>query len=67
MIPRSKLDEFRGWKVGKRWGKARSTRNTANPWSKINKTSSNSQITEKFGMAIFVGIFELGPKATKSS
>ena len=34
-------------------GKARSTRNKANPWIKINKTLSNQQITEKKFGAIF--------------
>ena len=38
------------------WGNARSTRNQANPWIKINKTSSNQQITKKIG-AIFGGDF----------
>ena len=46
-FPRSKLGRFRGWKGRKRWGKARSTCNQANPWIKINKTSSNQQITKK--------------------
>ena len=37
---------------GETWGNARSTRNQANPWIKINKTSSYQQITKKIG-AIF--------------
>jgi hypothetical protein len=49
----------------KRVGNARATRNQANPWIKFNKISSNSQITKKFGMAIFVGIFEIGTKQSK--
>ena len=34
---------------GETWGNARSTRNQANPWIKINKTSSNQQITKNWG------------------
>jgi hypothetical protein len=50
---------------GETWGDARSTRNQANPWIKINKTSSNQQITKKIGMAIFVGNFRNWAKQTK--
>ena len=43
-------------KDGENWENARSTQNQANPWIKINKTSSDQQITKKFG-AIFGGDF----------
>ena len=56
MISRAKLERFRGWKVGKLGGNARSTLNQANPRIKINKTSSNQQITKKI-RAIFGGDF----------
>ena len=36
-------------KDGETWGDARSTRNQANTWIKINKTISNQQITRKLG------------------
>ena len=59
----AEMDDFGGeigwisWMgSGETWGDARSTRNQANPWIKSNKTSSNQQITEKFG-AIFGGDF----------
>jgi hypothetical protein len=61
----AKFVGFRGWTWWRSWGKARSTCNTSNPWIKINKTSSNQQITKKIGMALFVGIFEIGQKHTK--
>ena len=51
-------------KSGETWGDARSTRNQANPWIKINKTSSNQQITKKIG-AIFGGDFEIGEEHNK--
>ena len=41
-----KVDEISWMKDGETWGNARSTRNQANPWIKINKTSSNQQITK---------------------
>ena len=41
---------------GETWGYARSTRNQANPWIKINKTSSHQQITKHFG-GYFCGEF----------
>ena len=58
-------DDFRG-KIGwiswmeseETWGNASSTRNQANPWIKINKTSSNQQITKKIG-AILGGDFRI--------
>ena len=43
-------------KDGETWG------NQANPWIKINKTSSCQQITKK----IWWGNFELGRKTTRS-
>lgn len=48
-------------------GNARSTRNRANPWIKINKTSSYQQITKKNWGYFWWGNFELGRKTTKSS
>ena len=48
---------------GETWGDARSTRNQANPWIKINKTSSNQQI-KKMGLFL-VGIFEIGEEHNK--
>ena len=61
----AEIDDFGGkigwisWmEGGETWGDARSTRNQANPWIKINKTSSNQQITKKIG-AILGGIFEI--------
>ena len=53
-----KIEEISWMKDGETWGDARSTRNQANPWIKINKTSSNQQITKKFG-AIFGGDFRI--------
>ena len=55
-VLRVKIDEISWMKDGETWGNARSTRNQANPWIKINKTSSNQQITKKIG-AIFGGDF----------
>ena len=43
------IEEISCMKDGETWGHARSTRNQANPWIKINKTSSNQQITKKIG------------------
>ena len=61
----AEIDDFKGkfgeisWmECGENWGKARSTRNQAKPWIKINKTSSNPQITKKIG-AIFGGDFRI--------
>ena len=66
------IDDFRGkiveisWmESGENWRDARSTRNQANPWIKINKTSSNQQITKKIGGYFWWGIFEIGTKSTK--
>ena len=60
----AEIDEFGGkidglsWmENGDTWGYARSTRNQANPWIKINKTSSNQQITKKIGVFL-VGNFQ---------
>ena len=64
MISRAKLERFRGWKVGKNGGKARSTRNQANPWIKSNKTSSNEQITKNRGYFGW-GFLKLGKNTTK--
>ena len=44
-------------KLGKRCGKARSTRGTANPWNKFNKILPNQQITENFLGLFLWGIF----------
>ena len=51
---RGKIEEISCMEGGETWGDARSTRNQANPWIKINKTSSYQQITKKIG-AIFGG------------
>ena len=65
MIFWAEMDDFRGkiedisWmEDGETWGDARSTRNQANPWIKINKTSSNQQTQKKLG-AIFGGDFRI--------
>jgi hypothetical protein len=51
-----------GWiswmESGETWGDARSTRNEANPWIKINKTSSNQQIKKK-NWGYFCGDFRI--------
>ena len=52
-----KIDKISWMKDGETWGNARSTRNQANPWIKINKTSSNQQITQKKLGLFLVGIF----------
>ena len=52
-----KIGEISWMEDGETWGNARSTRNQANPWIKINKTSSNQQITKKIGLFL-VWIFE---------
>ena len=49
---------------GETWGDARSTRNQANPWIKINKTFLNQQITKKIG-AIFGGVFRIREEHNK--
>ena len=49
-----KIVEISWMEGGETWGDARSTRNQANPWIKINKTSSQQQITKKIGV-IFGG------------
>jgi hypothetical protein len=59
-----KIEEISWMESGKTFGEARSTLNIANPWIKFNKTSSNQQITKKWGLFL-VGIFELGQKHTK--
>ena len=53
-----KIGEISWMESGETWGNARSTLNQANPWMKINKTSSNQQITKKLGL-LWVGIFEI--------
>ena len=52
----AEMDDFRGkiaeisWmESGKTWGDARSTRNQANSWIKINKTSSKPTNHKKIG------------------
>jgi hypothetical protein len=47
------------------WGKARSTRGKANPWSKSNKISSHQQITKNFGGVFLVGNFRIRTKNNK--
>ena len=47
-----------------RCGEARSTCNTLNPWIKINKLHQTNK-SQKISMAIFLGIFLIGPKQTK--
>ena len=59
-----KIDEISWMKDGETWGNARSTRNQANPWIKINKTSSNQQIKKNWGLFL-VGIFEFRTKSSK--
>ena len=61
---KGKLGENSWMESGETWGKDRSTQDTTNPWIKINKTSSNEQITKKLG-AIFVVIFEIGEEHNK--
>ena len=59
----AEIDDFKGkigeisWmESGETWGKARSTQDTMNPRIKINKTSSNQQITKTIG-GYFCGKF----------
>ena len=53
-----KIEEI-SWMEGEETcGEARSTQNTTNAWIKINKTSSNQQITKKIG-AIFGADFRI--------
>ena len=59
-----KIDEISSMESGENWGNSRSTRNQANPLIKINKTSSNQQITKKIGLFL-VGIFEIGEEHYK--
>ena len=59
-----KIEEISWMEGGETCGEARSTRNTANPWIKINKTSSNQQITKKLGLFL-VRIFEFRTKSSK--
>jgi hypothetical protein len=47
-------------KSGESWGEDRSTQDTTNPWIKINKTSSNQQITKKIGGYFWWGFSKLG-------
>ena len=57
-----KIGEISWMESGETWGYARSTRNQANPWIKINKTSSNQQITKKIGGYFWWGFSDLGRK-----
>ena len=61
---KGKIGEILWMEIGERWGKARSTCNTRNPWIKFNKTSSHQQITKKIG-TIFVGQFRIRTKNNK--
>ena len=68
----AKIDDFKGkiaeissMESGETWGNARSTRNQANPWIKINKTSSNQQIIKKIGAIWGGGFSKLGKNTTK--
>ena len=54
-----KIDEISWMKDGETWGNARSTWNQANPWIKINKISSNQQITKFFLGLFLVGNFRI--------
>ena len=60
-----KIDEISWMKDGETWGDARSIRNQANPWIKINKPSSNQQIIKKWGY-FWWGFSNLGKNTTKS-
>ena len=60
-----KIAEISWMESGENWGKARSTSNKANPRIKFNKTSSNQQITKKFGGYFWWGIFEFGEEHNK--
>ena len=51
-----KIGEISWMEGGETWGDARSPRNQANPWIKINKTSSNQQITKQIWGLFLVGI-----------
>ncbi len=57
-----KFDGISWMESGENLGDARSTRNQENPWIKINKTSSNQQITKKFGAIFWWGFSDLGRK-----
>ena len=61
-----KIAEISCMKSGEKWGKARSTSNKANPWIKINKTSSSQQIKKKWDY-FWWGFSKLGKNTTKSS
>ena len=65
-ISGSKLTRFHGGKMGETWGNARSTGNQENPWIKINKTSSNQQITKKFGAIFWWGFSDFRTKSSKT-
>ena len=60
-----KIDEISWMKDGETWGDARSTRNQANPWIKINKTSSNQQFTKKNWGYFWWGFSNLGRNQAK--
>ena len=55
-----KIAEISWMESGETWGDARSTRNQENPWIKINKTSSNQQITKKIGGYFWWAFSDLG-------
>ena len=59
-----KIDAISWMEDGETWGDARSTRKQANPWIKINKTSSNKQITKNWGYFCW-GFSKLGKNTTK--
>ena len=67
MISRPKFEQFRGWKEEK-IGEMLDPLETKQIYGskQPNLTRSNKLQEKKFG-AIFVGIFELGRKTTKSS
>ena len=51
--------------MGEKIGNARSTRDTTNPWIKINKTSSKPTNHKKKLGLFLVGIFEIGEEHNK--
>ena len=56
----AKIAEILWMESGENWGKSRSTQDTTNPRIKINKTSSNQQITKKIGGYFWWGFLNLG-------
>jgi hypothetical protein len=63
---RGKIEEISWMEGGETWGDARSTRNQANPWIKINKTSSKPTNHKKKLGLFLVGIFEFGEEHNKT-